>query len=468
MDSNSNTLKRGMFSVLIANIINMIINLITNFVMPKYLSVDSYAAIKTYQLYISYAGVISLGFVDGMFLKYGGIDFDKINKEDLNINLSSFRVFQIAATILMLLGCVVFRDFTYTAFVLTVLPINMTGYFRSLYQSIGEFQRYSKIMNATTVLTFIINICLLFFVKTDSYELYLSLYVILDIVIWLFLEYFLCKATSYKFSYVKFSLSETLINIKDGILLMLGNFSNTILTSMDRWFIKVLLENVDFAQYSFACSMENFVNVAVTPITVTLYNYFCKVDDIEKIKKVRNAVVLFSAALIACAFPGKYILEHYLTNYIEASNVMFFLFCAQFFYIIIKSIYINLYKARHKQKRYFTNLVIVIAAGFLFNVICYSLYHRKESFAIGTMLSAIFWFVLCLKDFMWLCFNLKESLFIVVTAISFVTCGYLFNAILGFVIYSSVVICASLVLMRSDLIFLREIVMSVTKRKRKI
>ena len=68
---------------------------------------------------------------------------------------------------------------------------------------------------------------------------------------------------------------------------------------------------------------------------------------------------------------------------------MFLLFAAQIFYIVIKSIYVNLYKAQKKQSIYFIKLTAIIVVGFVFNVICYNLYKVKFCsgyIAIGCML----------------------------------------------------------------------------------
>lgn len=89
----STSLKKGLFYVLLANIINLGFNLITNFVLPKKLSVDSYAIIKTFQLYVSYVGLFHFGFVDGMYLKYGGKSVREISHKDLQTNLSRKIVF---------------------------------------------------------------------------------------------------------------------------------------------------------------------------------------------------------------------------------------------------------------------------------------------------------------------------------------------------------------------------------------
>lgn len=91
----SNSLKKGIFYVFLANVINLIFNLITNFVLPKKLSIGSYADIKTYQLYVSYAGLFHFGFVDGMYIKYGGKNINSIDKRDLKINLNTLRLFKL-------------------------------------------------------------------------------------------------------------------------------------------------------------------------------------------------------------------------------------------------------------------------------------------------------------------------------------------------------------------------------------
>lgn len=465
MDSNLKKLKRGIVSVLLANIINMIINLITNFLLPKYLSVDSYAAIKTYQLYVSYAGVLSLGYVDGMYLKYGGKEFKNIDKKEFNINLSSFRILQLFISFIMLFGVILNKDIIYCFFVLTIFPINMAGYFRSLYQSIGEFKIYSNIMNLTAGVIFIINMSMIFVIKSDYYLWYLALYVAVDIVIWIVLEIYLNKSLKDKLSYTKFSLGECINNIKDGLLLMLGNFSNIIMTSMDRWFIKLLMDSRAFAQYSFACSMENFVSVAITPITVTLYNYFCKVKDIKQIRNVCRLVLLLGILLISCAFPGKFILEVYLTNYIESVDIMFYLFAAQLFYILIKGIYINLYKARKQQNRYFIKLISVIIIGFILNSICYQVCKGKEAFAIATFLSSIIWFILCIHDFPDVRFSFKELLYIIICVSTFLICGSNLSAVLGFFTYVFVSIFFAFILMNDTISVLFKVIKKLYKNK---
>ena len=447
---------RGMFYVLIANIINMVFNLITNFILPKYLSIDSYAAIKTYQLYISYIGALHLGFIDGMYLRYGGKRLSSIKKEELSNNLGTLRIFQIVMATVFIIISLLLNNRVLLFFSLAIVPLNMANYFTSLYQATGEFNRYGRIINATAVLNCCVNVIFIFLLKTDNYSLFLGAYNFINIIIWIFLEIGLKKSAGSNKSLFSFSISELLQNCQAGILLMLGNLSSFVLTGLDRWFVKFLMDTTAFAYYSFAVSMESFLNVAMNPVTVTLYNYFCKHQETERIVRVRNCVMIFASIIIAAAFPAKFILEVFLNNYIESTYVMFILFATQLFSMLNKGIYINLYKAQRRQKEYFIKLVIVIISGAVFNALCYWVVPAKESFAVGTLMSAVLWFVLNKYGFVNLKYSIKEYIYIILNLGVFISCGYFLNSIVGLIIYIIYLCIATFILMRGDFEFIIE------------
>lgn len=431
---SNKSLQRGMLQILTANILNMLFSIGTNFILPKFLTVDSYSQIKTYQLYVTYVAILHFGYNDGMYLKYGGKEFSEIGDEEIGKNISTLRLFQLAVMLLCVLFAIFTNDYALTLAAVTILPQNMIAYFKNLYSAIGEFDKYSRIINLTTGLTFAINVVLVALVRTDNYILFLICYVILNVVMWLFLEVALTKLKP-NIKKISFSFNELRESISGGILLLLGNYASVLLTSMDRWFIKFLMDSVAFAEYSFAVSMENFLTVAMTPVTITMYNYFCNNDTKEKIIGIQELVVAFSAVIIAAAFPVKFVLEYFLQDYYSSSMVIFVLFAAQMFCIIIKSVYINLYKARKQQKKYFIKLSAVIAIAFVFNVICYVMVKRIESFAVGTLFATVVWFVMCRIDFKEISFSVKLWFFVFIEASVFIVCGIYLNSIAGCILY---------------------------------
>lgn len=94
-----------------------------------------------------------------------------------------------------------------------------------------------------------------------------------------------------------------------------------------------------------------------------------------------------------------------------------------------------MYKAQKKQNIYFIKLTLIIVVGFVFNIVCYGIYKVKESFAVGTLLSAICWYFLCLPDFKWMEYNIKEKLYPFIQTCAFLLCGFCFSAVPGFLIY---------------------------------
>ncbi|MBT8990542.1 hypothetical protein BTH78_09585, partial [Lactobacillus delbrueckii subsp. bulgaricus] len=73
--------------------------------------------------------------------------------------------------------------------------------------------------------------------------------------------------------------------------------ASMIQNGMDSWFVKFLMDVASFAQYSFAVSVGNFVNLAVTPITITLYNYFCREKSVEKQRELTRKIFIFATVL---------------------------------------------------------------------------------------------------------------------------------------------------------------------------
>ena len=439
-------LQKGIVAVLIANIVNVFFSLATNFLLPKYLSIESYAGIKEFQLYVSYVGLFHFGFVDGIYLKYGGKNLEKKVDAQFYTDLSPMRFFQVAVTLSALVVACVLNDRILMLFALSILPQNMANYFKFLYQATGEFDLYGKAMNLTTISTFILNMVLLFIAKTDNMFWYISGYVILFFSIWGILE-----NTFYKKHEIekgkKFSYSVLKENIQAGFLLTLGNLSSVFLTSMDRWFVKILMNTMAFAQYSFAVSVENFLNLAITPVTTTLYNYFCRENDQEAHKRVYRYVVIFATLVPTAAFPVQFILDTFLKKYIDASRVVFLLFSAQMFYTVIKAIYVNLYKVQRKQKIYFIKLVIILGVGFAFNCGCYAVMKSKEAFALGTLLSAIVWFFMSLIDFKYLSKNINIYLYLFIELIAFLLTGFYLMPVLGLAVYIVITILLCAILM---------------------
>lgn len=450
-DEKTRGLKKGLVYVFIANALTLGLSLLTGFVLPKLLSVPTYAKIKDFSLYTSYIGVLHLGYLDGLYLTYGGKRLTDISNREMSICHTNTFIMQAVLMAGFAAAGIWLKEPLIFIFSLCLIPENVATLYKNLYQATGEFGRYSNILNVKSVVTLISYVILLFVVKTDYYIPYVLVYLLLMLVMWLWLEIEIRQRFGFRLRFQS-SFRNLKENISSGLVLMLGNFSSTLMTSLDRWFVKALLLTEDFAYYSFAVSMESLINTFVVPVTTTLYNYLCQVTDILRIKKIKTMCLIFSLYLISSAFPVKFILEHFLIRYQASVRVIFILFSTQVLYMIIKGVYINVYKARRQQNLYLRQLMVVIFLGALFNTGFYLWMRSNEGIALGTLCSVICWYLICMRSVPELNGGWSETLLMTAGMIVFLLCGNYFTSVVGFVVYIITVTLLCLGLERKTLL----------------
>lgn len=462
MEKNSK-IKKGIVHVFIANVINLIISLFTGFILPKYLSIETYSNIKLFQLYITYTGIMHLGFSDGMYLRNGGKCLESINKKEVLDEFYTFKIFQLIMTIVAIGAALIIKNEMLFLCALVILPINVSNYIRSLYNSIGLFKKYSRYTNINTLMIFFINVILLLIIKADYYMFYIGAYIVVYFLYWFFIEFENRKI--FGKSNTKFNIKYLNENVKNGFFLLIGNFCNVIFTSIDRVFIKYLFGMIKFAFYSFAVSIENLMNVFITPISTVMYNYFCTNTNKHNVIQVKKYILLFSAFIIIMSFPAKFIIDVWLTKYKESLTVLFLLMSAQYIAIMIRCVHVNLYKAEKKQNKYFKIMMIIVMISIVFNIIGYIIWKDMISIAIATLLTNIIWFIIGEIDFKNYRMNICDYLYIFLILILFIICSCIKNSIIAAVLYCIIALVLSIILEKNVFFEIVEQAINIIKEK---
>ena len=155
-------MKKNITIVFLANMINMLFSVVSSFILPKYLSIESYGYYKIFQLYISYLGLAHLGYADGIYLRYGGQEIGKIGKEEIIDTTATLRNMQLLFMLLVGIISILINNSILFLISISFVPINMISYYKNLFQATGEFENYSKILCILPMIIFLCNIVLLF------------------------------------------------------------------------------------------------------------------------------------------------------------------------------------------------------------------------------------------------------------------------------------------------------------------
>ena len=167
-------MKKNLLHIIVANIFYMIIVAGTNFILPKFTSLETYAAVKEYTLYITtYANILTLGYINGVYLEYGGKDVDKISPSELGKNIFSFFVFLLPVCILISAVGIISNNFIVTVVGAGIMSTNLVSYYQLLYQATGDFKSYGIALNASRVLTFAVYMFCLFLYSVQTIEFYM-------------------------------------------------------------------------------------------------------------------------------------------------------------------------------------------------------------------------------------------------------------------------------------------------------
>lgn len=447
---NKKSLRHSVATVSVANIAYIFIVAMSNFMLPRYCSVDTYAHIKTYTLYIgTYANFLSFGYFQGIYLFYGGSSIDDISSNEFSNKFWTFICLELPIALLVFCIGLFVQDYILILFSAGLVIINIGYYYRNFFQAIGEFRLYSIALLADTLTSFFSYIALIFIMRSNNYIYFIAMPLFFSVITVFILSYFLDT----KIHFVRaggFSLVQLKNNISSGFVLMFGGFAATLFLSIDRWFINLLMSDVSFAMYSFAVSMQNMIATLMSSITISMYNYLCKINDSCNIVRVKKIILVICYLLLSSAFVCKFIVELFLVKYVVVSDVLFILYGSQVFLTILKGVYINLYKIRREQFLYFRQTVSMIFVSFVLNFIMYIYFQNISSIAWATFLVCALWFFWCElrnKEFM---FSVKEYLYIIILMAVFFVCGFFLNSIIGFVVYVLIFFVLSYMLTRES------------------
>ena len=216
---NIRTAIAKVFSV---NFFQLISSLIVGFIVPIILSIDGYANLKTYTLYLSYIGFFHLGFVDGLYIKYGGMKENEINKSILKGEHHFLFFLELIISIIVFIVSIIFKNMVLFLFSITILPTMMQSFYKYIYQATGNFDKYSKILYIYTIMYLLFNIFLALILKSSNYILYCLTTFGANVVSVIYFEFKFLKEYKNEKAIINTSIFK---NIKIGFFVLLGNLS---------------------------------------------------------------------------------------------------------------------------------------------------------------------------------------------------------------------------------------------------
>jgi len=417
-----------------SNIVTLAAGIVSGLVIPSFLSLDQYAYLKTFTLYLSYVGILHLGLADGLFIKYGGSYEDEVDKSLLKGEHHFFLVFQLIISITIIITSLFIEDKILLAFSFSIIPFNLLTFYKFFYQAIGKFNIYSKILIFPPVVMLVANLAVIFIFQIENYWLFIFIRLFAYFSIFLILEYNFYRLTKSTEINIDFEEIKSIFNI--GFFIMLGNLSSLMFYSIDRWFVKFSFTSSDFAFYSFAISMMGVINIFINSITKVFYPYLARNRNDDILQKLKSYFIIIASFASGSYFFFAFIVENFISKHIPALNIIAIIFAGFPALITIKALYVNLYKVRKSDKLYVKTVIFMLLISVILNFIALVVFDNNIAIAAATTISFYIWFGFSSKHFETLFVSLKEILYLGIFVVLFIYSSNFISLLAGTIIFS--------------------------------
>lgn len=448
-------LKKSILRVFSANFMQLISSLVVGFFVPAILSIEGYADLKTYTLYISYVGFFHLGFLDGLYIKYGGKKIGEVDKKVLKGEHNFFIIFQLIISMIVFVVSMFSKNIILFLFSISILPIMVYSFHKNIYQATGEFKKYSKAIYIYTICYMLLNILLAIVFKSQDYRLYCLVTFASNLIAAIIYE----TTFLIKYRKVRGEIPKDVIkNIKVGFFIMLGNLAVVALYGIDKWFIKWFLSTEDFAYYSFAVSMLNLINTLISAISITFYNYLFDNNSTEKIMKLKKYLVILGGGASLGYFALSFIVSTFIQKYIPALQIIAITFSNFPYMILINALFVNLYKINKNEKKYLASVVIMLIVSIIYNIIALVIFNNALAIAGATLLTLITWCTFSHFDLKNLYLEKKYIIYTSILTIGFLISANLFNWLIGGIIYLIIWVLDTLIIYKEIVVEMIEMI----------
>ncbi|WP_137665576.1 lipopolysaccharide biosynthesis protein [Enterococcus hulanensis] len=333
MNSKAKNVIKNLYYTVAANFVTLLISVLLNLFVPKLLGVKEYSYWQLYVFYSSYVGFLHLGWIDGIYLKIGGEEYDDLNKSSLGSQYWYLALFELFLA--MIVGGYAF--FVLPAsnksiiLILTAVVAVITiakQFIQYILQSTNRIKEYAHLSRSDRYL-YVLFLAGYFLLGGRNF---LGL-ILLDILSKLLITFWgMYQIRDMLFSplvSIKILWKEILDNIDIGSKLMLSNIASMLIIGTIRFFVQHRWSIEAFGKLSFTLSISNMFLTFINAVGVVMFPLLRRTnnDHLSSLfLTLRTLFVPITYSFLIFYVPVKFILVAWLPQYSVSLMYMGILF----------------------------------------------------------------------------------------------------------------------------------------------
>lgn len=334
MNNKASVLIKNISYTITSNLISLFVSILVVAIVPKLIGVEEYGYWQLFIFYASYVGFMQFGWNDGIYLRYGGSDYAKLDKKLFFSQFWMLVISQIIIASIIIVGSsLLFLNNVEMQFIFAMVSIctivsGTRAMLLFILQGTNRIKEYAQI----TILDRLIYCSLItLFVVIGIREF--QLMITADLMgrsISLLYAMFCCRDVVFrKISTFYFSFRETLKNISVGIKLMFSNISSMLIIGVVRFGIERSWNVSTFGKVSLTLSVSSLMMVFINAIGIVLFPILRRTDE-KKLpdiyKTLRDFLMVILLGVLIIYYPLRVILTAWLPKYVDSLMYMALVF----------------------------------------------------------------------------------------------------------------------------------------------
>ena len=402
--------RQTIFSIIkvsISNIFKLLAGVLVGFLLPKLIGVDDYGYYKIFTLYAGYVGLFHFGIADGIYLQFGGKDFEELNKGDFRYYsrcLISIEI--IISALICVISCIIFEGdykFIFICVSIYLVAMNITNYYQLISQVTKRFNELSFRNIIGSSLT-ILSLLILFIINRytsfkPNYRMYVILVIISTVILGCWYLYTYRGITFGKASPLNIKCIIQFIII--GFPLMLSSLCVSLILTIDRQFVSILFDISVYAVYAFAYNMLSLVTTAISAISTVLYPVLKRADEksfINNYERLVEGIQVLVFGSLVLYYPLCAIVKTFLPQYVDSLPIFRIIFPGIAISSTVTIVMHNYYKTLGWNTKFFIKSIITLLFAIAANYIAYCSFKTTSSISIASIITMILWYVFVQYD----------------------------------------------------------------------
>lgn len=382
---------------IISNALSVLSSLLVILILPKIIGIEEYGYWQLYLFYISYVAILHLGWSDGIYLRYGGKDYNELSKPLFFSQFYTMILFQVLiGKMILLISFNLFNDnhkiYIIQMSVLAMIITNVRSIPLFILQATNRIREYANSL-IFGQLIYISMIAILIINHYSNFKLLIVSDLLGKLITLLYLIY-ICRDIVFRhINDFKINIKEIWINIRVGSKLVIAYIASLLIIGIVRFGIEQHWDISTFGKISLVLNISNMLMVFINAIGIILFPVLRKVDTNKLLllySTIRNILMPFLLGLLIFCYPIKVVLAMWLPQYADSLSYIMILFP-----IIIfegkMALLINTFLKVIREETFMLKVnVFSLGLSLLTTIICIQLFDNLDLVVVSiTMLIAI-------------------------------------------------------------------------------